>query len=172
MNVLEAIRLRRSVRDFRAEAPPLGDVLRLIDAARLAPSGHNKQPWWFIIVSRKEMLRALGELVQPCIAQAPYCIAVVVDPTRTRWAREDGSAAIENLMLAAVELGLGTVWIQGSLEPVEAEVKGLLRVPESLKVLALIPVGFPEQVPRAKEKRPLSEVAYLNEFGTPIPGWA
>ncbi len=169
MNVLEAIRLRRSVREFRAEAPPLLDVLTVIDAARMAPSGHNPQPWSFIIVSRRETLTALEELVQPCIALAPYCIAVVVDPTRTRWAREDGSAAIGNLMLAAVELGPGTVSIQGNLEPVEAEAKSLLKVPEHLCLLALIPIGFPKERLKAKEKKPLDEVAYLEEFAAPIP---
>jgi nitroreductase len=77
---------------------------------------------------------------------------------------EDGSAAIENMLLAATALGYGSCWLQGNAKPHEEAFKRLLEVPEHLKLLTLIPIGIPTAWPAAKQKKPLEEVIHWEKF--------
>ena len=161
MDALEAIRTRRSIRNFTGDPIPRQDLEALIDAARLAPSGHNEQPWDFIVVTDRAMIDQL-KIAAGWMEKAGAIIAVVLDPS-SRWWLEDGSAAIQNILLAAHALGYGACWLEGYTLPLEAKFKTLLGVPEDKRLLTLIPVGVPKERPE-KEKKSLSAVLHWETF--------
>ncbi len=152
MNVMEAITSRCSVRRFRPDAVPDEAVRRLIEAARRAPSAGNIQPWHFYVVKdeakRGQLARAA--LGQRFVAEAPLCLVVCAEPAasarvyRERGAQlyclQDTAAAVQNILLAALELGLGTCWV-GAFD--EEQVRRVLGIPQERRAVALIPVGYP-----------------------------
>jgi len=168
MDVLEAIRSRRSIRKFRPELIPDEKLKMILEAGRLAPSAGNRQPWLFVVVKDPERKKALAKAAdnQTFIADAGAIIAALGDPEASpRWFGRDPMIAIEHMVLAATGLGYGTCWI-GAFN--EEKVKSLLRIPEELKVIALLPIGFPDESPLAKPRKPLKEIVFLNEFGKPF----
>jgi nitroreductase len=152
MDVLEAIRIRRSVRKYRDDPIP-DDVLdRMLEAIRLAPSACNYQPWRFVVVRDKQTREALGEASckQHFIAQAPAIIVGCGFPDKAykkmggygNSVDIDLAIALDHLTLAAAAKGLGTVWI-GAFD--EEAVKRILGVPADVKVVALTPLGYPAE---------------------------
>lgn len=161
MDLLEAIRQRRSTRKFTSAAIPKTDLERIVDAGRLAATGNNRQPWNFVVVTARETITQFKP-AGAWIEQAAAVIAVVMDP-QSRWWVEDGSAAIQNMLLTATALGYGGCWVEGDALPREEQFKKLLGVPEGKRILALVPVGVPAES-SAKEKKPLSEVLHWEKF--------
>jgi nitroreductase len=157
MEALEAIRKRRSVRKFTGDLIPGKDLEKIVDAGRLAATGSNRQPWDFVVITDREMLDRLT-VVGKWMKKAGAIIAVVLDPY-SRWWVEDGSAAIENMLIASTALGYGSCWVEGDSLPHEEEFKSLLGVPKGKRLLALVPVGVPEEWPTV-EKRPLESVLH------------
>jgi len=155
MELFEAIRTRRSVRAYTGDPIPREHLEQIIDAARLAPSGHNRQPWEFIVVTRRGLIDQLAAAAE-WMDKAGAIIAVVMDPSATYWI-EDGSAAIENILLAATALGYGSCWLEGYTLRMEDELKHILGIPGTRRLLSLIPVGVPVEWPQ-KDKKPLDEV--------------
>ena len=163
MDTFKAILKRRSVREFSGDPIPKDDLVRLVEAARWAPSGYNRQPWEFIIITDPEMIRQLKVAAQ-WMDKAAAIIAVVLDHQSSKFWLEDGSAAIENILLAATAMGYGSTWLQGYTEPSEEKFKQLLGVPAEKRLLTLIPVGVPAAWP-TQEKKPLEEILYWEKFG-------
>jgi nitroreductase len=128
MDALEAIRKRRSIRNFTGESIPKADLETIVDAGRLAATGHNHQPWDFIVVTNKETIMQFLPAA-PWIIQAGAVIALVLDP-ETRWWLEDGSAAIQNMLVASTALGYGACWVEGDVLPREEHFKNLLNIPD------------------------------------------
>lgn len=165
MSVLEIIRKRRSVRKYKGNLIPRDVLLRVLEAARLAPSGKNYQPWKFIIVQdeglKGKVAKASAE--QYFIAEAALIIVACGFPDNSysrlgRYMKSwpvDVAIALEHLILQAEEEGLGTCWI-GSFE--EKEVKALLNIPEEVRVLALTPLGYPDQTPSGRGRKSLDEI--------------
>jgi nitroreductase len=161
MEALEAIRNRRSVRRYTGDAISREDLETIVDAGRLAASGSNRQPWEFIVVTERETMEAL-KVAAAWMEEAGAIIAVVMDPS-SRWWLEDGSAAIENMLIASTALGYGSCWLEGYTLPHEEEFKTLLGVPEEKRLLTLIPIGVPVEWP-SKEKRPLEDVLHWERY--------
>jgi nitroreductase len=171
MSILDTIKERRSVRRYKPDPIPEEVVQRVLDAARLAPSGKNLQPWKFIVV-RDESLKQ--RLVKACvgqafIAEAPIVIVACAFPDNCysrmgnymkSWP-VDVAIAVEHMMLQAKEEGLGTCWI-GAFE--EKEVKTLLNVPEEVRVLALTPLGLPAEKPVSRGRKKLEEIVSKDFF--------
>ena len=155
MDALEAIRKRRSVREYTGEPVPREDIVKIVDAGRLAASGHNHQPWDFVVVTDREMIDRLKVAAQ-WMEKAGAIIAVVMDPS-SRWWLEDGAAAVENMLIASTALGYGSCWLEGYTVPREEEFKGLLGIPAEKRLLTLVPIGVPAAWP-TKEKKTLEEV--------------
>ncbi|MGM0401997.1 MAG: nitroreductase family protein [Chloroflexota bacterium] len=162
MEALEAIRKRRSVRKYTGEAIPREDLETIVDAGRLAASGSNRQPWDFVVITERKTIEAL-KVAASWVEQAGAIIAVVMDPS-SRWWLEDGSAAIENMLIASTALGYGSCWLEGYTLPHEQEFKTLLGVPEGKRLLTLIPIGVPVEWP-SKEKRSLEDVLHWERYG-------
>jgi nitroreductase len=157
MDAIEAIRKRRSVRDYTGEAIPREDLETIVDAGRLAATGNNRQPWDFIVVTEREMIERL-KVASKWMEKAGAIIAVVLDPS-SRWWVEDGAAAVENMLIASTALGYGSCWLEGYTLPREEEFKKLLEVPEEKRLLTLVPIGVPTEWPTI-EKRSLEEVLH------------
>lgn len=161
MEALEAIRRRRTVRELTGAPVPRADLETIVDAGRLAPTGHNRQPWDFIVVTEREMIDEL-KIAAQWMEKAGAIIALVLDPSTRFWV-EDGSAAVENMLLAATALGYGSCWLQGYTEPLEEQFKTLLGVPAEKRLLTLIPIGVPAAWP-TQEKKTLAEVIHWERY--------
>ena len=156
---MDAIFKRVSVRKFSDAKVEDEKVEKLLRAAMAAPSGANQQPWRFVVVDDAELCEKLGETSQfsKPAAVAPLNIVPVMDLSAARFpeiGEQDMSACIENLLLEAVELGLGAVW-QGVYPTEErmAYIRELLGVPEDLKPFAIVSVGYPAEEPHAQQDR-------------------
>jgi len=168
MEFFEVINARRSCRRF-IEGGEVTDeqINRILEAALLAPSGGNLQPWLFRVIRNQQTKDALVPHAhkQKYISQAPVVIAVIVEPERSArygergtglYCIQDTAAAIEHILLAATALGLGGVWI-GAYE--EQGVTEVLKLDEGQRPIALIPIGVPhEQGFRTRNRRPMEEV--------------
>lgn len=169
MNVLEAIKKRRSVRGYRPDPVPEDTLKEILEAARLAPSASNRQPWHFVVVTdaqrRQDLARASRN--QAFVGQAPVVIAAVaLEPDQTmmcgveRYA-VDLAIAVDHITLAAVEKGLGTCWI-GAFD--QEETRRILGVPAQYKIVALLPLGYPADDPRPKSRKDLEEIVSWEKF--------
>ena len=138
MDAFEAIRKRRSVREYTGDPIPRKVLESIVDAGRLAASGSNRQPWEFIVVTEPEMINKL-KVAALWMDKAGAIIAVVTDPS-SRWWLEDGSAAVENILLASTALGYGSCWLEGYTLRREDEFKELLGIPKEKRLLTLIPI--------------------------------
>lgn len=161
MDALEAIRKRRSVRDYTGEPIPRQDLETIVDAGRLAASGYNQQPWDFIVVTDRATIDQL-KIAAQWMDKAGAIIAVVLDPTSRFWL-EDGSAAIENVLIASTALGYGACWLEGNTLPHEEAFKALLNVPAEKRLISLVPIGVPAAWP-TREKKPLEEVLHWESY--------
>ena len=162
MDTLKAIQRRRSVRDYTGDPIPLEDIEKILDAARMAPTGYNQQPWDFIVITDHKIIHRLSKAAD-WSAKSGAIIAVVLDPSSENWV-EDGSAAIENILLAATALGYGSCWLQGNAKPHEAEFKLLLNIPAHLNLLSLVPIGVPAEWPQPKDKKPLEAIIHWETY--------
>jgi len=167
MEVFEAVRTGLAVREYQDKPVPPETVRRIVEAGRLTGSSMNRQPWHFLVVQNRDTLRQLGALAKtgPYVAQAPLAIVVAIQ--RTPFAVSDGSRAIQSMMLTAWSEGIGSNWV-GFMGM--KEVKPLLGIPDDLDVLAIIPFGYPARPvgKGRKNRKPLSEVAHLEQFGHPF----
>ena len=183
MEVLEAIRTRRSVRKFSPEPVPEEALRTVLEAARWAPSWANTQCWEIVVVKDPAKKKALSDLLVPernpakeAVAQAPVLLAVcgkkgisgfykgkpVTD--KGDWLMFDVALAVQNICLAAHSLGLGTV-IVGALDHKKAsEVLGL---PEEVELVVLIPLGKPAHEPKTPPRKELTEFVFSEEYGKP-----
>jgi nitroreductase len=150
MDVLEAIKTRRSVRSYSSRPIPDDVMERMKQALRYAPSASNFQPWKFILVTDAELRRKVAKAAhdQLFMADAPVTVVGCGLPDRAykgmggygNSADVDVAIALDHLTLAAVAEGLGTCWI-GAFD--EQKVKHLLNVPAKVKVVAMTPLGYP-----------------------------
>lgn len=179
--MLEKIALRRSIRKYTGQPVEDGKLARLLEAARLAPSGSNTQPWHFIVVRSEEMRNKLADTAtfQRWMATAPVHIVCVAD-IRSRIGADtpvtvdedspifelkqvirDTTIAVEHMVLAAGHLGLGTCWVamfkQDKIRPV-------LNIPDDKYVVCILTVGYPDQNPKAMPRKKLEEIVHYETW--------
>lgn len=173
LDVLEAIKERRSVRFYTDEAVSEAAVERLIEAARWAPSAGNVQPWAFVVVRDTETKRSLSHaaLNQAFIQKAPVVIVVCADLKQASrayggrgeklYSIQDTAAATENILLAAQEQGLVTCWV-GAFR--EKEVAKAVKAPRNIRPVAMVTVGHPAERPAAPQRRSVNEIIHYRTF--------
>jgi nitroreductase len=166
MDVFEAVRTVLAVRQYQDKPIPQSVVDKIVESAHLTASSINGQPWHFVVVQDKEMLRQLGTLVKsgPYIAQAP--LAIVVGMEESPYAVSDASRAIQSMVLTAWEEGVGSNWTGYENLP---QVNPVLGIPEEIKILAVLPFGYPvANIGKGKKKRkPLGQVVSRERWGQP-----
>ncbi len=168
MELMEAIQTRRSIRKFTDKPVPKEMIETILKAAMLAPSAGNQQPWHFIVVTDREKLDKVPDFhpYAGMIRQAGVAIVVCGAPEGLKWPDfwvQDCSAAIENLLLAARDLGLGTVWT--GVYPLEDRIvktRQLFGIPENVQPLAIIPLGWPATEFKAQDRYDKARVHYEN----------
>lgn len=173
MDVLEAIKNRRSIRVFERRIVSEEQVKRLIDAARYAPSAGNIQPWEFVIVRDLKIKQQLSiaALDQDFIEKSSVVIVVCANEARSGqgygsrgvalYCIQDTAAAIENMLLAACAIGLGACWVGAFREEM---VRQALDIPSHVRPVAIIPVGYPSESPVPRRRRPMREIVYRETF--------
>ncbi len=169
MDVIEAIKSRRSVREFTDDDVDDTALEEIIDAGRWAPSGLNNQAWRFIIIrdiGTKEELCGLTHY-GTIIKNAHVLIAVFLDRNemydRTKDVQSIG-ACIQNMLLAIHSMGLGAVWLGEILKKKEG-VNSVLRAPDSYELMAVVALGHPVNKKRVSERKELSHLVFREKFG-------
>ncbi len=145
MDFFEIVKSRRSVRSYEPRSIPDEVLVKILDAARLAPSAMNLQPWHFIVVRdlKKRSKIARGCKFGRFLAESPVVIVACGDrKISPKWYTVDTAIALEHLVLAATALGLGTCWI-GDFN--QAEIRELLRIPKRFEIVALMALGYPKE---------------------------
>ena len=129
MDAIEVLKTRRSVRAYKREPVPKKVIEDIVDCGRLAPTAVNIQPWEFVVVTDPQALRRIAKATDygGFIADAPVCVVVMCRDTK--YYLEDGSAATENILLAARAHGLGSCWVAGDKKPYAAEICRLVELP-------------------------------------------
>jgi nitroreductase len=169
MELKEVIKNRKSIREYEDKAIPEDKLLRVLEAARLAPSGANRQAWKFVVVRDIQRRQKLAQAAegQTFVAQAPVVIAAVATLPEPMMIcgvpayAVDLAIAVDHITLAAVDEGLGTCWI-GAFSQEAA--RKILNVPAKYKIVALMPLGFPKEPGRPKIRKSLEEIVCYETF--------
>ena len=165
MSLIDFILTRRSVRLYEKKGIPEDMLSQILEAGRQAPSAVNKQPIRFVVVRDNELKKRFSSLpFNHFIEDAPAVIVgcADVDSLLTgKWAVVDVAIAMENMALAAWTLGVGSCWI-GAFD--EEKVKDLLKIPSKWKVVALLTLGYPAEMPKQRKKKPIEELFGFNSF--------
>lgn len=164
-DAIEAIMVRRSVRKYKPKPIPKEHLMTILEAGRQAPSAGNRQPWRFIVVRDPEVKRRLGEACngQTWIADADVIIAGLSVPSESeRWHDKDVMIAMQNMILAATAFGYGTCWI-GAFNA--ERVKQVLGIPEGINVVALTPVGVPDEAPPQRPRKAMNQIFFSDRYG-------
>ena len=172
MDFLELAWKRKSIRSFKTDEIPQEKIAKLLEALRAAPSGGNRQPWYFYVIRNSAMKEKIFNLSckQEFILNAPVFFVVCTDPERTAerygdrgrnlYSIQDTAAAIQNLLLCAVDIGLAACWC-GAFD--EAALSEILELKNGFRPVAIIPVGYAANDPEKRNRRPVEEiVTYIN----------
>jgi nitroreductase len=162
----EVLEKRRSIRKFKNTPIPKVSILKILEAARIAPSASHRQPWHFIVVENKEIIKKLAK--SEWAAEAPVMIVGLADQAASpNWCSNDLGIAFEHIVLAATSLGLGTCWMGQTGR--EELVKSLLDIPDNFKVVAVLPLGIPDEIPAPKERKSLDTIVSWGKYGLKSP---
>ena len=166
MDVLQAIKERRSIRKYTQEPVSEEHVTQILEAGRWAPSRGNSQPWKFIVLEDAQIRDKLAEAISTgkFLAEAPQGVAVVVDPKSSKHPEQEGAAAIQNMLLTAHALGLGTCWISVHGTDCEQKAKQILLIPEEDLLVSVVSIGYPAETPE-KGRKELDEITFTNTYG-------
>ena len=173
MNVIEAIQKSHSYRGRYKPVPvPKEDLIKIMEAGLAAPSGCNKQTTSLIAVDDPEVLKKLRNVINPPVGEtAPAIICVLtqrINAYRNRcFAVQDYSAAIENMLLASVELGYQSCWYEGHItdeDNIGHQMAKILNVPDEYELVCFLPIGIAEVEPDVVKKKTFEERAWFNSF--------
>ena len=170
MNFSELVQKRYSVRSYKTDAVEDDKLEQVLEAARLAPTAANRQPFQFVVIhtsGREEELKRIYN--RDWFAQAPVviCACTVSDQGWVRrgdgknYCEIDVAIAMDHLVMAATDLGLGTCWI-GMLDP--AVTREVLGIPDDVEPVAFTPLGYPADEPKPKQRKALSEIVHYERW--------
>jgi len=169
MNVMEAIKTRRSIRSYEDTPVEEEKLLQVLEAGRLAPSSANRQEWRFVVVrdaqTRMKLMSAAKN--QPFVGQAPVIIACCARTDKHVMTcgelcySIDVAIAIDHMTLAAWELGLGTCWIGAFYAD---QVREILGIPDEVPVVELLALGYPEKIPSKTDRLPMEEIVHWDRW--------
>ncbi len=175
MDVIEAIRTRRSTKGFSTTPVPAQMLSDLVDTASYSPSGANKNPWRFVIITERNTLDRLSKASPHCnwLASAQAGIAIAADPAYSRYWLEDCCVAAFSIWLAAMAQGLGAAWaaMYQSDNAEESErrqgfVREVLSVPDGLNIPMVMAIGYPQGPPPERKRPALEEIVHWERYAT------
>jgi nitroreductase len=155
---------RRSVRKYKSDPIPEGDLNLILEAARRAPTGANRQNWRMIVVTDTDLRKRTAEACsnQMWMADAPVILCLVTLPGE---GSVNGTIVLDHAILAATSLGYGTCWV-GAYNA--AKVKKVLGIPDDHGIICLTPVGSPAEQPNARQRKPPAELFMKDSFGSAL----
>jgi nitroreductase len=185
LEFFDVIKTRKSSRNFSPQPVEQDKILKVLEAARLAPSWQNRQCWRFVIVQDKETIKKIGRLnpftlnINFFLQKVPVIIVACANPKDSGqrngkdYCLVDTAIAMEHLILAATDLGLATCWI-GAFD--EKMVKDTLNIPDEIKVVAITPLGYAAEkeniidkvsqiVAKGTNRKPIEEITYFEKWG-------
>lgn len=185
MDLLKVIKERRSIRKYRKEQIPDEILFDIIEAARWSPSWANTQVCQYVIVKKQETKERLADALgssnpaRTALVDAPVVVCLVAkkgvsgfykgEPATDKegyWYMYDAGIAMEHIALAAWNFGLGTVHV-GAFDAKKAE--DVLGVPAGFAIVAMTPLGYFDDPPKATPRKKVNEITYLDSFGNPFP---
>ncbi len=163
MEAIENILSRNSVRRYTEQVVSQSDLETILKCAMAAPTGKNTREWEFVVVKNKETLASIADALPYAKMLPASSLSIVVcgDTTKSEYWYVNASAATQNILLACNALGLGAVW--ATTYPYEERmdfVSKALNLPENIKPLCIIPIGYPATEPRLKDKFIPSKIHY------------
>ena len=166
MDILNLLKSRRSIRIYQDKPIPQDLLLQIVEAGRWAPTAANLQPWHFIVVTDPETRKRIGEVarfffVNSHVGKAPVVIALGFDTRKGEYGRYDVTLAGGNMLTMATSLGLGTCWIGAFDEP---KVKEILEIPESIEVIGLITLGYPDEKAEIPPRVELEKIVHWESW--------
>ncbi len=164
VDAIECMKTRRSVREYKPGEIDRSVIEDIVDCARLAATAINIQPWAFVAVTDRDTLAKIAAITDygKFIADASCCIAVFCE--KVKYYLEDGSAATQNILLAATAHGLGSCWVAGDKKAYCPKIAELLGVPNEYTLVSLVAIGHAASVP-SPAKKPIDEVLHWGNFG-------
>lgn len=156
--MLDVIKNRHSVRSYKSDSIPQLVLDELVEALRLAPSGNNNQAWKFVVVKGLNRPAVAAACEQSFVAEAPVIIAALSQKSKDDY---NVAFAVENLLLQAVQHGLGSVVIRSFNEET---VKEILHVPDDYHVFCLVPLGYPNGPIEINSRKPIEEIVSWETF--------
>lgn len=171
---IETIFARRSIREYTEDPVSNDDINTILDCGRWAPSGLNNQPWKFIVIQNEDNIKKLADCTHysKIVLQAKVLIVVYLDQEAMYHHDKDVlaiGASIQNMLLACEELDLGAVWLGEILKKSE-QVNGILGVPESLELMAVLAIGQPVEKERSSTRKAIEEITFNEEYGVKWTG--
>jgi nitroreductase len=177
MEFMDVITSRKSVRAFLGKAVEEEKLMKILEAARLAPSWGNKQGRKYVVVKNKATINEIALGFTSWLSEVPVLLAACIDPkdsgshNNMDYYLVDVGISTQQLVLAATNLGLGTCWVSGFDE---AKVKKVLEIPANVRVVALIPLGYPapiserskeiQEFVRSSKRKPLEEMVHREKW--------
>lgn len=164
MEAVKALKTRKSIRMYKKNKVSRKTIKKILDCGRLAPTAMNVQPWEFVVVENKETLKKIADIMKHSqfFGDAPVCIFVFCK--NTEYYLEDGSAATENILIAANAFNLGSCWIAGDKQGYAKNISEILKVPDNYNLVSIVSVGFQEGAAEHQPKRSLKEVIHWEHF--------
>ncbi len=164
MEFWEVVQKRSSIREYSEQKIEQEKLKKIIDAAHLAPTARGEEPWEFVLVTDKKSLEELGETTDHGKFLKGAAAGIVVLAKDTKYYLEDGSAATENILLAAASLGISSCWIAGDKKPYGADICKYLRVPDGYKLVSIVSLGYPKTEPKPHQKRDIGDLLHWEKF--------
>jgi len=176
VDIFKVIADRRSIRKYKDAPVEREKIEQVLNSARLAPSWKNLQCWRFLVLTDPARRAALQDAFpdenpgKRAIATAPCVVVVCADPSESgvengiAYFIADTAIAFDHLCLAAQGLGLGTCWMGWYNEET---IKAALGIPRNIRVIGLTPLGYPDQEPKARPRKELSQIAFFDSWGAP-----
>ncbi|MBS4016148.1 MAG: nitroreductase family protein [Candidatus Latescibacteria bacterium] len=184
MDFWDVIKERKSYRNFSSQPVEQEKIIKVLEAARLAPSWQNRQCWRFVVVQDKEKIKKIGTLnpftlnINFFLRKVPVIIVACANPKDSGhrhgldYFLVDTAIAMEHIILAATDLDLATCWI-GAFD--EKMIKDVLEIPDEIRVVALTPLGYAAQkqsivdkvskiVAKGAKRKPLEDIAYFDKW--------
>lgn len=177
MDAIDCIVSRRSIRKFMTKAIEFDKVMMCIEAATKAPSSGNIQDYKFILISDRDKIKQIAEhcTEQYWIQNAAVLVVVAADTETSEtyyglrgqrfYSVQNSAAAVQNMILTAHALGLGACWV-GSFD--EGYLQDYLGMPDNVRPQAIVPIGYPDEVPGKREEKSLRMMVYFNQYGATI----
>lgn len=165
VSLVDIVLSRRSIRHYEKREIPKDVLDKILEAGRQAPSAANRQPFRLIVLTDSEIKKELSKgLWNRFIKDSQITIvgcANISDTLTGKWAVVDTSIALQSMVIAAWAMGVGSCWV-GDFK--EETVKKLLGIPDKWKIVALVTLGYPDEQPHPRRKKPFEELASFNKF--------